>query len=67
MSTETQEVKYPQSTFTFKDLVQMNPNVDAQNLRLQLKQAVDGGGVKKSDKVVSTGKRGRSPNVYIHS
>ncbi len=65
MSTET--VKYPQSQFTFKDLMQMNPSVAPQKLRLQLRQSVDGGLVKKSDSVLSTGKRGRTPDVYIHN
>lgn len=66
LTTKNQEVKYPQSTFTFKDLIQMNPSVAPQTLRLRLRQSVDGGLVKKSNSV-STGKPGRLQNVYIHN
>lgn len=64
MSRQKMTVNYPDHSFTFKQLEQMNPDIKSQTLRLRLKQALDSNKVVKSDDVVRNGNRGRAENMY---
>lgn len=63
--TKIPAVVYPQTSFTFKDLQDINPEINSQTLRLRLRQAIEAGKVRKADEVLLTGKRGRVEFVYF--
>ena len=58
------EINYPTTSFTFKNLEEMNPDVSSPTLRLRLKEALEDGSITKADEPFMTGKRGRSQHLY---
>lgn len=59
------QVNYPKSSFTFKNLEVLNPDIKTQTLRLRIKQALKSGLVTKSDSVVQDGGPGRAEHIYV--
>ena len=59
------DVNYPKTSFTFKNLEVLNPDIKPQTLRLRLKQSLESGLVTKSDQASHSGGRGRAEHLYV--
>lgn len=59
-----QQPTYPSTSFTFKNLEELNPGFPVPTLRLRLKQAINEGRVKKSEDKIKGAGPGRAEFVY---
>lgn len=58
-------VNYPASSFTFKNLQELNPEINTQTLRIKLNRDVENGKVNKLPEPLLTGKRGRAEHLFV--